>query len=191
MGRSGALPQPNTKLQIIFTKSVNLQLMESPALLLPQGERGMEKAASMNMVSRRILLALAALAVVGCAPSQPDPQITASLRRNLTDDEKKLISHAVAATLMDPDGGKFLWAPLILYSESGSGIYCGLVNGKNSYGAYIGYRKYAVKVTFGPNMEIRSAELRGLAQGDSDFSTGYVDGGCSKFGYGNLEGAQA
>lgn len=61
--------------------------------------------------------------------------------RSLTPAERAIVEAATTKELPDPDAAKFKWL-----KYNGHRHYCGLLNGKNSYGGYIGYRHYTVDV---------------------------------------------
>ena len=71
-----------------------------------------------------------------------------TVERELTKQEKSIIVKAVAEELKDPDSAKFKWVKANILWGSDLSVYCGLLNGKNSYGAYIGYRPFYVKADF-------------------------------------------
>ncbi|TKI02762.1 hypothetical protein [Martelella alba] len=66
-----------------------------------------------------------------------------TLSRELTQEERKAVENTIRNEMKDPDSAKFYhWD--FPYPDKSS-IYCGLVNGKNSYGAYAGKQLF---VTF-------------------------------------------
>lgn len=68
------------------------------------------------------------------------------LARNLDATEKQLIADAVTKDFKDPPAAQFRWLPVTGLDKQDvqSQTYCGMVNGKNSYGAYIGFVPFAV-----------------------------------------------
>ena len=70
-----------------------------------------------------------------------------ALARDLDRQEKTMISKTVAKDFKDPESAQFRWLPLPDDTKE-SLIYCGMVNGKNSFGAYVGYSPFAVFVAF-------------------------------------------
>src|SRR5262249_6683094 len=62
--------------------------------------------------------------------------------RPLTDAEKVALKKALSKDMKDPDATKFKWMPLAYDSASETADYCGLVNGKNSYGGYVGFHLF-------------------------------------------------
>lgn len=102
---------------------------------------------------RPALLTGFALLVSGCA-SPPAPRAVEAQRptdppytefRPLTAAEKKIIMAGVAKGLKDPESARFRWSP---YPKSSEELvtYCGQVNGKNTYGGYVGFRNYIAGV---------------------------------------------
>src|SRR5260370_11739723 len=70
--------------------------------------------------------------------NQPTAQVTAAPKRELTPAEKLSFAPVFAAGLKDPSAAQFKWMPVILNERDGITDYCGLVNGKNSYGGWCG-----------------------------------------------------
>jgi hypothetical protein len=64
--------------------------------------------------------------------------------RSPTEQEKKVISEAVSRQLKDPYAAKFVFPALPILKDGGMPFYCGLVNSKNSYGAYVGETPFGV-----------------------------------------------
>ncbi len=58
--------------------------------------------------------------------------------RDLKDAEKTAISKAITDQLKDPESARFKWIKMV----GDSIYYCGLVNAKNSYGGYTGYKPF-------------------------------------------------
>jgi hypothetical protein len=116
----------------------------------------------------KCLAAFVVLALSGCARvNQPSDQTLAAPRRDLTPAEKALLGHLLAQSLKDPDSAKFKWMPLVLSERDGVTDYCGLVNGKNSYGGYAGYVRFmrssrkTIKANLQPAPCERSRSLTG------------------------------
>lgn len=77
-----------------------------------------------------------AIAFIACSLSASalaeDP---AEFPRPLTEAEKASIRVAVKREMKDPGSATFRWNPEVLEKT----VYCGFVNGKNSYGGYTGH----------------------------------------------------
>lgn len=95
-----------------------------------------------------------------------------TLARDLNAAEKKLIADTVAKDFKDPPAARFRWLPI---NPENTGVvsqnYCGMVNGKNSYGAYTGFVPFLVFVATKNGKVIIAAPL---AVADSDSSMHYV-----------------
>jgi hypothetical protein len=65
--------------------------------------------------------------------------------RELKPSEKRIVIAAVTQNFKDPESARFKWLPISKFAAEGQS-YCGLVNGKNSYGAYAGYEAFIVFV---------------------------------------------
>lgn len=70
--------------------------------------------------------------------------------RPLSDIEKRIIMSTYGASLKDPSSAQYQWSPIVTnLSVKGKELpYCFRVNGKNSYGAYTGFRTIAGQVTY-------------------------------------------
>src|SRR5712672_3522621 len=87
---------------------------------------------------RRICYAFALTTLLtGCSGlNQPTAQVIAAPKRELTPAERLSFAPVLAAGLKDPSAAQFKWMPVVLTVRDGITDYCGLVNGKNSYGVY-------------------------------------------------------
>ena len=137
---------------------------------------------------RKAVLVLALSAgVAGCIET-PAPEIASAPRRELSKPEKDLIAHVVSMDMKDPDAAKFLWVPII--EANVSATYCGLVNGKNSYGGYIGYHPFMVRVTPDTTQPpVTGASVIGFSTGPDEYGNDPIAGSCSHFGYVNFGNA--
>ena len=67
--------------------------------------------------------------------------------RQLSAAEKRLVATEVTERLKDPNAAQFKW-PAVTYKPSvPGGAYCGYVNGKNAFGAYVGFTPFIGEVT--------------------------------------------
>jgi hypothetical protein len=103
-------------------------------------------------------LALAACASSPSSPSSPSGHASAQdllglnnmqdasgiNKRDLTPEEKQVISHAVGLSVANPNGAQYRW-PQIANTEDGAINYCGMVNAKSPYPAYNGWQAYIVE----------------------------------------------
>ncbi len=85
--------------------------------------------------------------------------------------------HSLAAGLKDPDSAKFRNVAIKKYE--GLRIVCGEVNAKNSYGAYVGFKKFAagptestIEITNGRYAHIDAAANSGITAACEGPSTG-------------------
>lgn len=104
----------------------------------------------------------ASMIVCGCAGSanQVRPQAAAeptflasmsnpevSRIRELTTAEKKIITEGISRTLKDPGSIQVRWLLFPdLHDKNKSVPYCGAMNAKNSYGAYIGFKPFLAQI---------------------------------------------
>src|SRR5260221_14712411 len=89
----------------------------------------------------RILASLTAMFLCGCA-SQPTERVLAAPRRELAAAEKTSLATALSQTLKDPGAAQFKWMPIVMLERDGITDYCGLLNGRNAYGGYVGFQKF-------------------------------------------------
>lgn len=98
----------------------------------------------------KLLLTLVATSLLSCAPPPPllrpmtPSNYNAMLKRDLTDSEKAGVARAVSQGLKDPESARFKWGQARIKEGQSASTYCGLVNGKNSYGGYTGDQAYMV-----------------------------------------------
>lgn len=98
--------------------------------------------------------------------------------RDITKSEKLAIAAAVQAQLKDPEAAKFIWPSLV--NEE---IYCGVVNGKNSYGGYVGDTPFIVGLTKGAKGNLKPASLDIGKPRDDTPTTGEIMRFCREVGY--------
>jgi len=98
-------------------------------------------------------------------------------KRDLTPDEKAVVSHAVALSVSNPTSAQFKW-PQIANTEDGNINYCGMVKANSPFAAYSGWQAYIVegKITDGK----LSTAVVGLIAGGKDI--GIVRKMCEKYG---------
>ena len=98
-------------------------------------------------------------------------------KRDLTPEEKAVVTHAVGLSVTNPAAAKYEW-PQIADTEDGATNYCGMVNAKSPYPAYNGWQAYIVegKISGG---KLTSAVV-GLIAGGKDVAI--VRKMCQKYG---------
>lgn len=95
-------------------------------------------------MKKLILIIVATLIPVICNAAEKK-----FVEKELTKQEKIFISNAVTKGFKDPDSAKFKWVKTNnIWGVIDKSYYCGLVNGKNSYGAYVGFKPFFVNVIF-------------------------------------------
>jgi hypothetical protein len=129
------------------------------------------------------------LLCVGCA-TDPSPDVISAPRRELSQSEKSIISKSVISSLKDPEAARFKWLPLVVHSRDGVTDYCGLLNGKNSYGGYTGYMPFYVQLILDKEGNVVSSELRAMQKNHDDISRDVARGVCGRFGYADFSAAQ-
>lgn len=97
-------------------------------------------------------LPIAAVLLGGCASSSDQIAALPKLEmRQLTAIEKEALRKSFSQTMKDPDATQFKWLPAVVANKdkpTDTPIgYCGLVNGKNSYGGYVGYKRFYATLT--------------------------------------------
>jgi hypothetical protein len=122
---------------------------------------------------------LLAFFLFGCASTEPPPPQEVPMgsfhgkqntplakpvkTRELTKNEKKIIGEGIARGLKDPQSAQFRWLP---FPESNEELisYCGMVNAKNSYGGYTGFKPFLAGILM-KNGKIVGAVLIGADAG--------------------------
>ena len=118
--------------------------------------------------------------------NQPTATVTSASKRELTTAEKLSIAPVLSSGLKDPSADQFKWMPVILTERDGITDYCGLVNGKNSYGGYAGFVRFYAHLTKNEKGQFVKAELRAIEPPNRE--TNFIDprwlnGICEQFGY--------
>jgi hypothetical protein len=97
--------------------------------------------------------------------------------RELTAEEKAVVSHAVGLSVSNPNSAQFKW-PQIADTEDGAINYCGMVKANSPYGPYSGWQAYIVEGTISGG-KLTSAVV-GLIAGGKDVEI--VRKMCHKYG---------
>jgi hypothetical protein len=98
--------------------------------------------------------------LAGCSGlNQPTATVTSAPKRELTAAERLSFAPVLSSGLKDPSAAQFKWMPVILTERDGVTDYCGLVNGKNSYGGYTGYVRFYAHLTRNEKGQFVKAEL--------------------------------
>jgi hypothetical protein len=129
------------------------------------------------------------LLLCSCSTAGPPPELLAATeRRELTPVEKVSLTSALALTLKDPGSAQFKWVPVIMLEREGIFDYCGLVNGRNSYGGYVGFQKFYAQISKNDRGQFTKGLIRTVAS--DDVGTIATDGLCEKHGYADLSQAR-
>lgn len=128
----------------------------------------------------KLTLALAALAsVAACgAPVDPAPKLTPGPHYTLTSAEKNHVMERVRAGLKDPYSAKF--GPIKARGVGDDTItvnVCGLLNAKNSYGAYTGYKMFYGYLAPGSGIDFFVGDV-----GGDSYQQNAIANMCSEFG---------
>jgi hypothetical protein len=125
---------------------------------------------------------LAALLLGGCGTPGPTLEtLSAAEKRELTPVEKASLTISLAQTLKDPGSAQFRWMPVIMLEREGITDYCGLVNGRNSYGGYTGFQKFYAQLFKNEKGQFTKGLIRLIASGEVEVIA--TDGQCEKYGY--------
>jgi hypothetical protein len=132
-----------------------------------------------------LIAALAAsLALAACATTSPQDSAgmgdTSSSfgMRDLTPQEKKVITDAVGSSLRSPASAKYRWAKFPAVVTESSVNYCATVDGQSPFAAYSGHQAYIVEAQV-VGGRVSSAVI-GLIAGGKDFAL--VTKMCAKYG---------
>lgn len=134
------------------------------------------------MRARYWILALTPL-LTACITTAPEPA-TPRITRELSPYEKSALSKSLAQTLKDPDAVQFRWLPLIVAERDGITDYCAFVNGRNAYGAYIGFTLFYAHLRRNDKGQFDRGEIRVMATDNVMIRA--TEGACAQFGYSDL-----
>jgi hypothetical protein len=142
-----------------------------------------------------LIVAMGALQAACAASQRPDTDVAPTprpglLSRNLSAAEKAALAHALSRTFKDPPSVQFQWGPVWYLPGMTTTEYCGIVNGKNSYGGYTGYQMFYATL----DVDAKGQYTSGLVEHvDADNATGdqlkenvHYDELCIVAGYGNM-----
>lgn len=118
---------------------------------------------------KKLILALALLSLSASAIS-----------RELLPEEKAAVELTMRDEMKDPDAAKFYFYDFPVES---SYVYCALVNGKNSYGAYVGKRLFAVFLVKNDKGEYKALSLNTNKSTGEPSSQDVISATCSGAGY--------
>jgi hypothetical protein len=144
-------------------------------------------------MKRLIWPLLMAAPLAACATAAPITQLG---NRPLSQSEKTALASSLSQTLKDPGAAQFKWMPLNVTDQNPTG-YCGLVNGKNSFGGYNGYRPFFAMISKAPDGGYSSGKISYIAGApttlfgsdttDDAIANGLTEGSCKHWGYENVE----
>lgn len=130
---------------------------------------------------------LIAMVLSGCTSlNQPNEQVLAAQKRDLSGLEKQALAPVFAAGLKDPSAAQFKWMPVVLTERDGITDYCGLVNGRNSYGGYSGFVRFYAQLKKDDKGQFTAAALREIELPNREINPldpRWLNGICEKFGY--------
>jgi hypothetical protein len=118
--------------------------------------------------------------------NQSSDQMSAAPRRDLSPIERSVLTQQLSAGLKDPVAAQFKWMPIALRERDGITDYCGLVNGRNSFGGYSGFVRFYAQLTKDEKGLFTKANLRAVEQPSREsnlFDPRWMNGVCEKFGY--------
>lgn len=101
--------------------------------------------------------------------------------RELTSDEIKAVESTVKDSLKDPYSAKFEHGDFPETDKNS--LYCGLVNAKNSYGAYTGYQLFSVMLAKNKRGETKAISTDKDFSDDKPLDQEIIAASCSGAGY--------
>jgi hypothetical protein len=137
------------------------------------------------------------LMTAGCAARQQQQPQTVTpterpnlLSRELLGVEKTTLAHALSRSMKDPDSAKFGWGPVKYAANSTSTEYCGIVNGKNSYGGYTGYQLFRATLNADSKGQYTTGTINAIMydnpSGDDLVRNVHYEELCIQAGYGDV-----
>ncbi len=137
---------------------------------------------------RLINIALSlAVSLCGCVPPGAVRPGDSFQTRDLAQEEKSSLASIISRSLKDPEAARFKWMPVVLRERDGITDYCGLLNGKNSYGGYTGYMRFYGQLKKDIKGRFTGIEVRAI-EAESDRKNNLLDprwlnGICEEYGY--------
>lgn len=140
--------------------------------------------------------------LVGCATEEVPKSPFQT--RSITPVEQQALQTSLAKALKDPGTAQFKWMPVIVVSDPKMPAnqpigYCGLVNGKNGSGDYVGFQKFYAVLSRDRNNQyvtgaIKYVENPSIVSATSkvDYEAGPVDlqAACKGWGFFDFSEAQ-
>jgi hypothetical protein len=137
---------------------------------------------------------LTAVLTTGCTGfNQPTEQVAAAQKRELAPAEKAALAPVLSANLKDPAAAQFKWMPVVVTERDGITDYCGLVNGRNSYGGYTGFVRFYAHLVKDNKGQFTRALLREVQRPGEEINPldpRWFNGICEKFGYDDFSQAK-
>jgi hypothetical protein len=93
-------------------------------------------------------MCLACFLLADCAQMAGVRRADPATLRDLTPEERSVLATKFSRTMKDPNATQFRWARIGPPNDKGIAHYCGQVNGKNSYGGYVGFQVFDATVIF-------------------------------------------
>jgi len=109
--------------------------------------------------------------------------------RELTAEEIGSLSVIIAEGLKDPDSAHIKWMPVVLRERDGITDYCGLINGKNSFGGYTGYTRFYGQLIKDNAGRFTRIVVRAIEEPNREFNifdNRWLNGICENYGYINF-----
>jgi hypothetical protein len=119
-------------------------------------------------------------------PMEATPDSVAARRRPLTEDEKQMVSDAVAAKVKGRAPLDYIWSPLVMRPREGAVSYCGLARGSDVDTDYMGYSKYYARLTLDKAGKVAKVDVTAMVKNIPDHLPTTVDSRCAQDGYGGL-----
>lgn len=105
---------------------------------------GAGKLVAGKLVAGKLVAGAAIAATLACAAGAR----AQTMSRPLSDAEKAYIGGEVAKQLRDPESARFKWTPIKTEVGKLPRAYCGLVNGRNGLGGYVGDAPFVAHLRF-------------------------------------------
>ena len=106
-------------------------------------------------------------------------RVPQSATKNLTPAEEGMIKRAASEAMIDPTSPLFKLGPQIV----ASGRYCGMINGKNRFGAYVGFKTFGADITRNAQGRITSLSNVQIITRNMDSAMQEMALGCLNDGY--------
>jgi len=119
---------------------------------------------------------------------KPPPQAPTDVWE-LSASEKAALGKSLAKVLKDPVSAQFRWMAVAYDKSISTAVYCGWINGKNSYGGYTGVKPFSASITRNAKNEFYTGEIVRIREDEERYDDEPTITFCRKAGYADMSQA--